>query len=225
MFIHPHRWQCLFILTNGNVYSPRPVTIPFFPHLPVILELVMYLKTNGNYWWCLSPTRENWVMISSPEGNTVKVFDIGGNRCSWLSWRIVIVTTTTRTVMTDCIYVCVLTGLWWLLWRLLLSAVNRGRTDFTADRWLHRHHRQKGTFSTAPTGGFVTSVGKRCALPLITVFLVTKTLLSTQFNVNSNVCCMLLSNWNSIDSFRRAWTQGLCVCSRVGFLFEFQGND
>ena len=107
MFIHPHRWQCLFILTNGYVYSPRPVTIPFFPHLPVILELVMYLKTNGNYWWCLSPTRENWVMISSPEGNTVKVFDIGGNRCSWLSWRIVIVTTTTRTVMTDCIYVCV----------------------------------------------------------------------------------------------------------------------
>ena len=79
--------------------------------------------------------------------------------------------------------------------------------------------------STASASGFVTSVGKRCALPLITVFLVTKTLLSTQFNVNSNVCCMLLSNWNNIDLFRGAWMQGLGVCSRVDFLFEFHGND
>ena len=48
-------------------------------------------------------------MISSPDGNTVEVFDIGVNRYSWLSWHLLfVIVTTTTTVMTDYnIYVCI----------------------------------------------------------------------------------------------------------------------
>ena len=38
-------------------------------------------------------------------------------------------------------------GFWWLFRWLLLGTDDRGRTDFTVDCRIHRHHRQKGTLS------------------------------------------------------------------------------
>lgn len=50
-------------------------------------------------------------------------------------------------------------GLWRLPGRLLLCPDHRGRADRSADRWLHRHHPQKG--NRRPSGSRRTPEGVR----------------------------------------------------------------